>query len=342
MAQFVSVQHRGITKKLALCTGIPPKEINQNIKAAFNLISSCVGLEDGKAGIIYPLSLLSKDVTVFDPTTTFTLLLSFDPSLPHLEDEEEEKEEDESFNEDEGDEKDLEDSFYEQNRSADDQNEGDEYSDSGEYKEEGSEDEADQQRIHMLAYIQQNTGFSSVPMTEILEVFRTAAAETGVIDRPTFERCFTAVINKRPGKASQPTDKKVVKSIANHIFDVFDRDGNGYVDHAEFVAGLSLLCRASSDDKIQAAFSLFDLDGDGFISFPEMLRYMTSFFEVCFALDPSMKKRFGDTTAAQVGQATANHCFVRADANKDGQISFEEFKAWCNSDDSFARATVPQ
>jgi Ca2+-binding EF-hand superfamily protein len=335
MAQFVNVQHRGVTKKLALCSGIPPKEINQNIKAAFNLISSVVGLEDAEAGIIYPVSLLSKDVTVFEPNTTFSLLLSFDPSLPHLEDEDEKEEKEENENEDEENQYGL---------PADD-NEGD-YSDhdDAEYKDEGSDDDADKQRIHMLAYIQQHTGFSSVPMTEILEVFRTAAFETGVIDRPTFERCFTAVINRRSPSAKNPqqTDKKVVKSIANHIFDVFDRDGNGYVDHAEFVAGLSLLCRASSDDKIKAAFSLFDLDGDGFISFQEMLRYMTSFFEVCFALDPSMKKRFGGTTAAQVGQATANHCFVRADANKDGKVSFEEFKAWCNSDDSFARATIPQ
>lgn len=43
---------------------------------------------------------------------------------------------------------------------------------------------------------------------------------------------------------------------------------------------------------------------------------MTSFFEVCFALDPKMRTRFPDTTAAQVGQATATHCFMRADVNK--------------------------
>jgi Ca2+-binding EF-hand superfamily protein len=271
------------------------------------------------------------------------LLLSFDPSLPHLEDEED-KQAESGSDVGEEDSKYLEDSYFdEETYGEEDLAEGDE-SDEGEYKDEaGDGEETDHDRMHMLAYIQQNTGFSTLPMSEILDTFRAAAAETGVIDRPTFERCFTAVMNKRPADKSgqQPADKKMVKSIAHHIFDVFDRDGNGYVDHAEFVAGLSLLCRASSEDKIKAAFSLFDLDGDGYIDYQEMLRYMTSFFEVCFALDPSMKKRFGDTTAAQVGQATANHCFVRADVNKDGQISFEEFKAWCNTDD-FARATVPQ
>jgi len=56
-----------------------------------------------------------------------------------------------------------------------------------------------------------------------------------------------------------------------------------------------------------------------------------------------MKKRFGNITAEQVGTATANHCFVRADANGDGHISFEEFREWCNSDDSVARSgIIPQ
>jgi len=135
-------------------------------------------------------------------------------------------------------------------------------------------------------------------------------------------------------------DKNVVKMIANKVFDVFDRDSNGFVDHSEFVAGLSLLCRASSDDKIRAAFNLFDLDGDGYVTYDEMLRYMTSFFEVCFALDTSMKKRFGGITAQEVGRATATHCFNRADTNKDGHISFEEFKIWCNSDDSVAKSSI--
>jgi Ca2+-binding EF-hand superfamily protein len=52
----------------------------------------------------------------------------------------------------------------------------------------------------------------------------------------------------------------MMHAIAGRVFEVFDRDGNGMVDFAEFVAGLSLLCRASGDDKIRAAFNLFDSD----------------------------------------------------------------------------------
>jgi len=211
----------------------------------------------------------------------------------------------------------------------------------------------------ILEYIQQNTAFSRIPMNEILAVFREAATEKGVIDRQTFEACFSKVCNTAASRAAREKNKKktsgldaeqeqeqeqrVLKLVGNRIFDVFDRDRNGFVDHAEFVAGLSLLCRASSDDKIRAAFNLFDLDGDGWVTYDEMLRYMISFFEVCFALDSSMKKRFTNITAEQVGTATANHCFVRADANNDGRISLDEFRTWCNSDDSVAKSgIIPQ
>jgi len=212
----------------------------------------------------------------------------------------------------------------------------------------------------ILEYIQQNTAFSRIPMNEILAVFREAATEKGEIDRSTFETCFSKVCNTAASRAAREKNRKnklsrqdteteieeeerVLKLVANRIFDVFDRDGNGLVDHSEFVAGLSLLCRASSDDKIRAAFNLFDLDGDGWVTYEEMLRYMISFFEVCFALDSNMKKRFGNITAEQVGTATAKHCFVRADVNSDGRISLEEFRLWCNSDDSVAKSgIIPQ
>lgn len=82
-------------------------------------------------------------------------------------------------------------------------------------------------------------------------------SRSGALDRVTFERCFGELL-----AADDPSesDQEIMSLIAARIFQVFDRDGNGTVDYSEFIAGISLLCRASSDDKIRAAFSLFDLD----------------------------------------------------------------------------------
>jgi len=290
---LVLIQHGQEEKKLAVYPGVHPDEIRSVLKSSFSLSSSVVGLEDREKGVIYPLSLLSVEPSIFLPTTKFSLLLGSEEVR-----------------------------FSEAQPS--------------ESKQEKSEEAEEESAEPILEYIQQNTAFSRIPMNEILAVFRNAAKE-GTIDRSTFERCFQNVCQ------GDGQDEKILKLVADRVFDVFDRDGNGIVDHSEFVAGLSLLCKASSDDKIRAAFNLFDLDGDGHVTYDEMLRYMISFFEVCFALDANMKKRFGNISAEQVGTATANHCFVRADANGDGHISFEEFRDWCNSEDSVAKSgIIPQ
>jgi len=323
MASPILLTHGGKTKQLLLFQGITSKEINDTIQSAFDLPVSVVGLEDSRLGIIFPLSLLAKDSSLFQASAPFTLLLRRQDAQPRDREETEDSTEQKRFKKRQ--------EFYGKSRTLVDSNNGDLAS-------VDSEDDGDiPTDEHMLEYIQNNTAFSSLPMTDILQIFR-SASKSGLIDRRTFEKCFAEVMPPTDGQ-----DAKIVKLVADRLFDIFDRDGNGVVDHAEFVAGLSLLCRASSDDKIKAAFSLFDIDGDGYITYDEMLRYMTSFFEVCFALDTTMKKRFGNITAEQVGIATAKHCFERADANGDGRISYEEFTQWCNSDDSVARSgIIPQ
>jgi len=328
MASPILLTHGGKTKQLLLYQGITSIEINDIIQSAFDLTSSVVGLEDSRLGIIFPLSLLSKDTSLFQASAPFTLLLRKQSAAVPVQ-----SNVAPSYAVDD-------DTTSEQKRVRKRQD----YSHQNDYSQSlasvDSEDEGGDLPIdheHVLEYIQNNTAFSSLPLTDILQIFR-SAAKSGLIDRITFEKCFADVM-----PPTDEQDAKIVKLVADRLFDIFDRDGNGYVDHAEFVAGLSLLCRASSDDKIKAAFSLFDIDGDGFITYDEMLRYMTSFFEVCFALDTTMKKRFGNITAEQVGIATAKHCFERADINGDGRISYEEFTQWCNSDDSVARSgIIPQ
>ena len=43
-----------------------------------------------------------------------------------------------------------------------------------------------------------------------------------------------------------------------HLFNMFDTNEDGSVDANELVAGLSVLCRGSEDDKTRAIFDLYD------------------------------------------------------------------------------------
>jgi hypothetical protein len=68
--------------------------------------------------------------------------------------------------------------------------------------------------------------------------------------------------------------------ILQRVFDIFDKDGDGCVDHAELMAGLSVLCGGSTESKVRTAFQLFDTNGDGYIDMEEMATYLTSVFKV--------------------------------------------------------------
>ena len=45
--------------------------------------------------------------------------------------------------------------------------------------------------------------------------------------------------------------------MTKRLFAALDTDGNGVVDNNELIAGLSVLCAGSNDEKIRAAFMLY-------------------------------------------------------------------------------------
>ncbi|CAE7244604.1 unnamed protein product, partial [Symbiodinium necroappetens] len=119
--------------------------------------------------------------------------------------------------------------------------------------------------------------------------------------------------------------------VKHAVFDLFDRDDNNIVDMMELVCGISLLCKGSEEDKIQAVFKVFDENDDGFISMDEMYKFLTSVFKV--VLTPAVIGAMNSMgvsveSAEDLASVTALECFKSADLNHDGRLSIDEFKTW--------------
>ena len=54
--------------------------------------------------------------------------------------------------------------------------------------------------------------------------------------------------------------------VIKRLFDVFDQDRSGTVDHHELAVGLTVLCEGSPEEKLRAMFDMFDRDRSGRIS----------------------------------------------------------------------------
>ncbi|CAM9832819.1 unnamed protein product [Chrysoparadoxa australica] len=68
------------------------------------------------------------------------------------------------------------------------------------------------------------------------------------------------------------------QALALTVFQAFDKSGSGRVSLASLASGLSVLCAASTDEKVSAAYTLYDANGDGLLSFSELVSYMAGVF----------------------------------------------------------------
>lgn len=99
---------------------------------------------------------------------------------------------------------------------------------------------------------------------------------------------------------------EMAKEEVDALLEGLDVTGNGKISYTEFLAGCMESQKLVSDMKIKEAFGFFDRDGSGCITLDELREALTQ-----LDMDP------GD----------ASRMMLLADADANGQISFEEFAA---------------
>ena len=76
--------------------------------------------------------------------------------------------------------------------------------------------------------------------------------------------------------------------ISTRLFDVFDRDGNSYLDLAEFIDGMRILFSESFEMCSKMIFSIYDFDRDGLVS-KEDIRTVLSYVPLNTKKDGELK-----------------------------------------------------
>eukprot|EP00041_Stephanoeca_diplocostata_P015782 m.302725 g.302725 ORF g.302725 m.302725 type:complete len:428 (+) comp20151_c1_seq2:195-1478(+) len=117
----------------------------------------------------------------------------------------------------------------------------------------------------------------------------TATGNAGGIELDTFNRCLGPLGSTK-------------NLIAERLFLFFDRDGNGVIDFVEFVAGLSVLCKGSHDEKITYVFKGYDLGNKGYLTKNDLRLMFKAYFllnmelvrDVVGALEREMIANFND------------------------------------------------
>ena len=124
-----------------------------------------------------------------------------------------------------------------------------------------------------------------------------------------------------------------------------DQDMDGSVTFEEYLVVMSMLSRGSLDEKLQWVFNLYDSNGDGQLTTDKLTIVATSVYEMLGSYtDPPWIR--DNTIKAHVTRVfsvrTKKNCvltdqfhphklsiFFKMDSNKDGILTFTEFKEYC-------------
>ena len=196
--------------------------------------------------------------------------------------------------------------------------------------------------------------FSAAEVESLSDKFKTSmdADSSGSLDLAEFQQQLSGLANVSP-------------LLGRRLFAVFDKDGSGTIEWQEFMAGLSGCCSASPAEKMALCFQLYDLDGDGFLVPSELESMLSAYIigsaklaaEACDVMELEeldLEAEFdednwddvqslvpgGSNSAAllpaeqeaALQQTIAEFTveIMKADANKDGKLSKEEFLSWAD------------
>jgi len=120
------------------------------------------------------------------------------------------------------------------------------------------------------------------------------------------------------------------ESVSNHVnletlFEILDNDHDGRIDGLEFLGGLALCCQGTFEEKAKFCFEMYDFNLNAEMSKKEMTMMimasicgMNLFTGGSEALEPSMDDL----------EEIVKDAFVKADRDRSGLISYEEFVNW--------------
>eukprot|EP00850_Spirogloea_muscicola_P002203 SM000008S22292 [mRNA] locus=s8:906225:908940:+ [translate_table: standard] len=162
-------------------------------------------------------------------------------------------------------------------------------------------------RTKQLRSLMGSEGLSSGELKMLHSQFKRLAGDGTSLTLPAFQQVL------------QGMQMGSLTPIAHRIFDIFDANSDGTVDMREIVCGFASLKKSEGEEALKFCFKMYDLDDSGHISKEElacMLRALP-----CEFLPSNITE-----------QGELDDLFDRMDANSDGRLSFEEFRAGLHSD----------
>ncbi|GMT36008.1 hypothetical protein PFISCL1PPCAC_27305 [Pristionchus fissidentatus] len=150
----------------------------------------------------------------------------------------------------------------------------------------------------------------------------------------TFKQCCpngTIALEQFQEIYSQLFPHGATTKYAEYVFRTFDSDCDRIISFEEFVTGLSVISRGSTDEKLNWIFTLYDIEKRGAIGPSELMKIAQSMYDL-------MGRNTGPPVTYQHLLEQASTIVQKMDMNKDGVITREEFLEMCSKDESICHS----
>ncbi|KAL6041137.1 Calcineurin subunit B type 1 [Balamuthia mandrillaris] len=183
-------------------------------------------------------------------------------------------------------------------------------------------------------------GLSVAEVQALMDAFHASGNKRNKpIDLKHFKKVVAKVHEKHPNPALSPESAELA-------FSTFDADGNGKVDPFELLDGIAIIAYGTVEEKAEFTFKAIDKNGDGHITQAEFNEYIRKVVNTAGEAVKDEKKKEGLGLGARIvlkgavriiKEATSRGLLEKAfeaDADGDGKITLEEFKAAAASGNS--------
>jgi Ca2+-binding EF-hand superfamily protein len=139
-------------------------------------------------------------------------------------------------------------------------------------------------------------------------------------------QCITNLLPEH--RLALEKSKALFSFSLSNLFDMLDRNGNGFVDTTELLVGVHCISHGTRRDKLALVFHCFDRDGDGRISYAEMFRCFSTFLITVSSLSSLAKthpqQEMYSVLTEAADEATRN-VFEGAGVPLEDRITFDQF-----------------
>ena len=156
-----------------------------------------------------------------------------------------------------------------------------------------------------------------------------AVVRTSGMDEKEVRENFDAFIAEYPDGKMRPKvfrdmmtkvmPKKDASKMEKHVFRVYDENGDGFVDFAEFMVIYYVMSEGTPEQVLTKIFRVFDVNSDGSISMKEMCRLIKDMYGLLKTEDPNIAAK----------DLIAKSAFAEMDKNMDGEVTTDEFISAC-------------